>query len=543
MGRSWCARSGPLGQRRSGGALPGRLAPLRGRSCGPRRAGAVLVPDSLAEPPRVRAARIVVPRPVRGAGAASSARSSRPTAPPPGIDPTARLGPGLRAGRRTSSIGPFVVLGRGRPPGRPLRGSADGVSLGDGVTIGEDTVIGPRVVCYAGSRIGRRVVIKAGAVHRRRRVRLSFRTRAGTSRIPHVGGCILEDEVEIGSNSCVDRGSLDDTVIGAGTKIDNLVHVGHNVRIGQRCLLMAGVGIAGSTRIGNDVILAGHVGVTDHLVIGDRVPDRGQERGVRRRPGRRRPSADIPRGPTASSSAPRPRSTGWRRSSTSSSAWRRRARARWLGARWRGRAAVEGIGLHTGREATARCVGRAVGPGHRVPADRPRRRAEDPRARRRGAVHRASHRARRRRRARCRPSSTCSPRRRRSQLDDLTVELDGPEPPIGDGSFAPFLDALNEAGIAEQPGEPVVYRVLAPFQLTEGDSTYVVAPAPALRLTTTIEWAHPLIGRQTGAYDITPDEFARELARRAHLRLPSRGRSPAGAGAGPRRRARLHAGL
>ena len=97
-------------------------------------------------------------------------------------------------------------------------------------------------------------------------------------------------------------------------------------------------------------------------------------------------------------------------------------------------------------------------------------------------------------------------------LDDLTVELDGPEPPIGDGSFAPFLDALSEAGIAEAPGEPVVYRVLAPFTLAEGDSSYVVAPAPSLRLTTTIEWAHPLIGRQTGAYDITPDEFARELA-------------------------------
>jgi UDP-3-O-[3-hydroxymyristoyl] glucosamine N-acyltransferase len=69
----------------------------------------------------------------------------------------------------------------------------------------------------------------------------------------------------------VDRGSLDDTVIGRGSKLDNLVHVGHNVRIGERCLLMAGVGVAGSTRLGDDVILAGHVGVTDHLTIGDRV--------------------------------------------------------------------------------------------------------------------------------------------------------------------------------------------------------------------------------------------------------------------------------
>jgi UDP-3-O-[3-hydroxymyristoyl] glucosamine N-acyltransferase len=91
----------------------------------------------------------------------------------------------------------------------------------------------------------------------------------GHRRIPHVGICIIEDEVEIGSNSTVDRGSVDDTVVGKGTKLDNLVHVGHNVRIGERCLLMAGVGVAGSTRLGNDVILAGHVGVTDHLTIGD----------------------------------------------------------------------------------------------------------------------------------------------------------------------------------------------------------------------------------------------------------------------------------
>jgi UDP-3-O-[3-hydroxymyristoyl] N-acetylglucosamine deacetylase/3-hydroxyacyl-[acyl-carrier-protein] dehydratase len=98
------------------------------------------------------------------------------------------------------------------------------------------------------------------------------------------------------------------------------------------------------------------------------------------------------------------------------------------------------------------------------------------------------------------------------EIDDLTVELDGPEPPIGDGSFSPYLVALGEAGIAEQPGEPVVYRVTSPFYLSEGDSTYLVAPAPALRLTTTIEWNHPLIGRQAGTYDITPEAFARELA-------------------------------
>ena len=88
----------------------------------------------------------------------------------------------------------------------------------------------------------------------------------------------------------------------------------------------------------------------------------------------------------------------------------------------------------------------------------------------------------------------CSPSPAALQIDDLTIDLDGPEPPIGDGSFAPYLTALEQAGIKEQPGEPVVYRVTAASELTEGDSSYVVAPAKSLRLTTTIEWPHPLIG-------------------------------------------------
>lgn len=98
------------------------------------------------------------------------------------------------------------------------------------------------------------------------------------------------------------------------------------------------------------------------------------------------------------------------------------------------------------------------------------------------------------------------------QIDDLTIDLDGPEPPIGDGSFAPYLTALEQAGILEQPGDPVVYRVTSPSEVTEADSSYLLAPAKALRLTTTIEWAHPLIGRQTGSYDITAGKFASELA-------------------------------
>jgi UDP-3-O-[3-hydroxymyristoyl] N-acetylglucosamine deacetylase/3-hydroxyacyl-[acyl-carrier-protein] dehydratase len=98
-------------------------------------------------------------------------------------------------------------------------------------------------------------------------------------------------------------------------------------------------------------------------------------------------------------------------------------------------------------------------------------------------------------------------------LDDVILELDGPEPPILDGSFLPWLDLLDQAGIVEQPGEPTWIDVPSAFSLAEGDASYVVAPAKSLRITATIEWDHPVIGRQAGTYDINPEDFRRELAR------------------------------
>jgi UDP-3-O-[3-hydroxymyristoyl] glucosamine N-acyltransferase len=229
------------------------------------RAGAVLVPEALATAAGP-ATRIIVPDPysalVRVLDALYPAE-----APPAGVDPTARIGAGTVLGADLS-IGPYVVLGRNVQLGARCR-LGHGVSLGDGVAVGDDTTIGPGVVCYRGTRIGSRVVLKAGAVIGGDGFGY-LSDGKGHTRIPHVGGCILGDEVEVGSNTCIDRGSIDDTVIGRGTKIDNLVQIGHNVHIGERCLIMAGVGIAGSTRVGNDAILAGHVGVTDHLAIGDR---------------------------------------------------------------------------------------------------------------------------------------------------------------------------------------------------------------------------------------------------------------------------------
>jgi len=98
------------------------------------------------------------------------------------------------------------------------------------------------------------------------------------------------------------------------------------------------------------------------------------------------------------------------------------------------------------------------------------------------------------------------------ELDDLVIELDGPEPPILDGSFGPWLDALDSAGIRTLPGDPTTYRITRPFTISEGESSYVVSPAEGLRLTTTIEWSHPLIGRQSGSWDINLETFRRDLA-------------------------------
>ncbi len=229
------------------------------------RAGAVLVSPALADLPTGPVTRIIVAEPGRALLAALEAFHPAPSRRP-GVDPSATIGEGSTFGPEVE-IGPQVVVGRGVRLGARVRLEA-GAVVEDGVEIGDDSVVGPRAVCHAGSRLGRRVVLKAGAVVGGRG--FGFVSDAeGHTPIPHVGGCVLEDDVQIGSASCVDRGSLQDTVVGQGTKVDNLVHIGHNVRIGARCLLMALVGVAGSTRIGDGVILAGQAGLIDHLKIGD----------------------------------------------------------------------------------------------------------------------------------------------------------------------------------------------------------------------------------------------------------------------------------
>jgi UDP-3-O-[3-hydroxymyristoyl] glucosamine N-acyltransferase len=187
------------------------------------------------------------------------------TLPIPGIDPAARIAADAEIGEG-GSVGPFAVIESGARIGARAQIAA-GAWIGAGVQLGDDCVIGPHAVCYQGTTLGNRVVLKAGAVVGGTGFGY-LRGTEGHRRTPHLGACVLEDDVEIGSGTCVDRGSFEDTIVGRGTKIDNLVQIAHNVHLGAHCLVMATSGIAGSCRIGDDVVIAGGVGVADHVTIG-----------------------------------------------------------------------------------------------------------------------------------------------------------------------------------------------------------------------------------------------------------------------------------
>jgi UDP-3-O-[3-hydroxymyristoyl] glucosamine N-acyltransferase len=147
--------------------------------------------------------------------------------------------------------------------------------IGDGVTVGAACELFPNVTVYAGTILGERVRAHSGSVLGSDGFGYVFRG-GEHARIPHIGRCIIENDVEIGANTTVDRGSIDDTTIGAGTKIDNLVQVGHNVKIGRLCLIMAQVGIAGSAEIGDGCVLAGQAGIGGHITIGNGAKIAGQ---------------------------------------------------------------------------------------------------------------------------------------------------------------------------------------------------------------------------------------------------------------------------
>jgi UDP-3-O-[3-hydroxymyristoyl] glucosamine N-acyltransferase len=144
------------------------------------------------------------------------------------------------------------------------------VTIEPGSVIGDGTTIHANASIYHGSRIGRRCVIHSGAVIGSDGY--GFATHGGRHhKIPQIGIVRLEDDVEIGAGTTIDRAALGETVIGEGTKVDNLVQIGHNVRVGKHCLLVSQVGIAGSTVLGDYVVVAGQSGFAGHLSIGNRV--------------------------------------------------------------------------------------------------------------------------------------------------------------------------------------------------------------------------------------------------------------------------------
>lgn len=197
------------------------------------------------------------------------------------IDPTAQIGAG-------AAIAPFVTIGAGVVIGAGARiashvSIAEGAVIGDnalilqGARIGARVKIGHRFICQPGAVIGADgfsfvTPEKSGVEEIRETLgqRDEIREQSWT-RIHSLGAVSIGDDVEIGANACIDRGTIRDTSIGSGTKLDNLVHIGHNVQVGRDCLLCGQVGIAGSSRIGDRVVLAGQCGVNDNIFVGDDV--------------------------------------------------------------------------------------------------------------------------------------------------------------------------------------------------------------------------------------------------------------------------------
>lgn len=228
------------------------------------RAGVVLVTAALADRVAHMPARVIVPVP-QDAMLTILPLLHRGVPAPIGVHPSAIVGEDASLGDDVS-IGARVVIGSGVSIGaRSVVGA--GVTIGDGVRLGEDCTLHPNVTLYPGTVLRDRVQIHAGAVLGSDGFGYAF-SNGAHRKIPHVGGCVIESDVEIGANATIDRGSVGDTVVGAGTKIDNLVHLGHNVRMGKLCLVMAQVGISGSTRIGDGVIIAGQAGLAGHITVG-----------------------------------------------------------------------------------------------------------------------------------------------------------------------------------------------------------------------------------------------------------------------------------
>jgi UDP-3-O-[3-hydroxymyristoyl] glucosamine N-acyltransferase len=178
--------------------------------------------------------------------------------------PTACVAPGAEI-EENVELGPFVVVESGARIGRGSILQA-GVVIGEGCRLGRECILHPQVVLYPGVRIGNRVILHGGVVAGSDGFGYVYDGR-NQWKFPQIGEIVIEDDVEIGSNSTIDRGSLGTTRICAGTKIDNLVHIAHNVEIGKNVVIAAQTGISGSTIIEDDAVIGGQVGFGDHTRV------------------------------------------------------------------------------------------------------------------------------------------------------------------------------------------------------------------------------------------------------------------------------------
>ncbi len=197
---------------------------------------------------------------------------------PTGVHPTAVIGPHVQLDEDIS-IGPGVVIEGAMGSTHICKGTRidAGAFIGECVSIGEGCHIYPRVTIYHGTTLGNRVVVHAGAVLGADGFGYVRDPATGAyTQFPQEATLFIEDDVEIGANSTIDRGALKRTRIGRGTKIDNLVHVGHNCEIGEDVILVTGTGISGSSTVGNGAVLAGQVGIGDHAHVGPGVILGGQ---------------------------------------------------------------------------------------------------------------------------------------------------------------------------------------------------------------------------------------------------------------------------
>jgi UDP-3-O-[3-hydroxymyristoyl] glucosamine N-acyltransferase len=227
------------------------------------RASALILPEE-SPPGRLPAIRVRSPR----LALAQALRLLAPQpVPAPGIHATCVMGSRVHTGAGVY-LGPYVVVGDDVQIGDRVQVHAHAV-LEDGVRVGADSILHPRVTVRRGCVLGARVVLQTGAVIGSDGFGYARDARRRHVLIPHIGTVVLEDDVEIGANSTIDRATLGTTRIGRGTKLDNYVHIGHNVRIGEDVAMAAACFIAGSVRIGDRVLIGGMSGVADHLTVGD----------------------------------------------------------------------------------------------------------------------------------------------------------------------------------------------------------------------------------------------------------------------------------